>query len=138
MRERLFSLREDGSSVEAEPLRAFLPHWKRFTGWVAGAIAREHAVEPAEPPRTHAKASKAPLPAPRRVGAAVNLGAGEWAMTPGKLPAQVERYRWAMEDLRVTIFAPGAGAGSGAAEMTRLWADVEAIERDAARPKGAR
>ncbi len=137
MRERLFSLREDGSSVEAEPLRVFLPHWKRFTGWVAGAMAREQAGGPNEAPRPPGKASKAPLPAPRRVGASVNLDAGEWAMAPGNLPAEVERYRWALEDLRVATFAPGAPAGVGAAEVARLWADVEAMERGAARPKGA-
>ncbi len=131
LRDRLLALREDGSGVEKESLRRLMPRWKRFTGWVAAAMsaerdAAERASEaPAAPVKAHK--SKAPLPQARRAAPAVNLDAGEWAMRPGALPPSVERYRWALEDWRVVLFAPerAAGAAVGEAELDALWNAVE-------------
>jgi len=116
MRARLLSLREDGSGVETAALAKFSPHWKKFTGWVAGAMSRERGgVEEMESAEVKAggkdvKArTKAPLPQARRAAPTVNLDAGEWAMQPGKLPAAMEKYRWMLEELRVGVFA---GEGS--------------------------
>ncbi len=147
MRERLMSLREDGSSVEGESLRVFLPHWKRFTGWVAGAMAseRESLEGEGQASRSAGRGGKAPLPAARRAGATINLDAGEWAMTPGNLSPAVDRYRWALEELRVVVFAPALAGGAcpGEPEVEKLWASV-AVESEAeggggdTRPRGRR
>lgn len=107
MRERLFSMREEGSRAETDALGKFLPYWKRFTAWVANAMSAERreleaageAVQQQKGTRT-----KAPLPQARRVAPAVNLDAGEWALVPGNLPKAVEEYRWQLEDARVVLF----------------------------------
>ncbi|MBY0261871.1 MAG: DUF3418 domain-containing protein, partial [Phycisphaerales bacterium] len=136
MRERLFSLREEGSKVEQSALAAFSPHWKRYTGYIAQAMSRERqkleaAGESAPAPRGGPK-TKAPLPQTRRTGAVVNLDAGEWALTSaatGLLPPAVDAYRWALEDLRVVLFAPQLAAPGGKPQVTtadieRLWKAV--------------
>jgi ATP-dependent helicase HrpA len=110
MRARLFALREDGSKAETDALRAFAPHWKRFTGWVAHAMAAERAAQTdagtTPQPGKPTAPRKAPLPQTRRTGAAVNVDAGEWAAQPGNLPPPITAYRWALEDLRVAMFTP--------------------------------
>ncbi|MBL8747002.1 MAG: ATP-dependent RNA helicase HrpA [Phycisphaerae bacterium] len=127
MRERLLSLREDGKGAETEALRLFLPHWKKFTGWVARAMSAGRALS--ESPEGTARASprgKAPLPQAKRAAPSVNLDAGEWAMSPGNLPASVERYRWALEELRVALFSPSDADKNAVAlkEVQRLWAEA--------------
>jgi len=128
MRERLLSLREDGSKVETDALAKFGPHWKRFTGFVAQAMSEERRL--AEAAGEEAKNSnkpdagrgKAPLPQARRAAPKVNLDAGEWAMQPGNLSLAMEQYRWALEELRVGMFgAGGARAAISVADVERLW-----------------
>lgn len=136
MRERLFSLREEGSKVEQSALAAFSPHWKRYTGYIAQAMSRdrqklEAAGESAPAPRGGPK-TKAPLPQTRRTGAVINLDAGEWAMNSaaaGVLPPGVDAFRWSLEDLRVALFAPQLAASAGKptitpADVERLWKAV--------------
>jgi len=139
MQQRLLALREDGTQAEATSLKQLAPHWKRFTAWVAGQMsraARDDAVshEAADPTiqRSTPSKSKAPLPPARRAAAAVNLGAGEWAIKRGNLPATIDRYRWALEDFRVTLFAPELATGSRVTvpDLEKLWATVT---REAAR-----
>jgi ATP-dependent helicase HrpA len=113
MRERLLTLREEGSGTETASLAALVPHWKKFTAWVAGAMSAQadadDAVEqPAATPPRSAK-SKAPLPQARRAAPKVNLDAGEWAMRPGALPPPVQRFRWAVEEYRIQLFDPARG-----------------------------
>lgn len=126
MRARLLALREDGSGVETAALAKFAPHWKRFTGWVAAAMAEERrsaeaSAEPAPSP-VPANKGKAPLPQARRAAPTVNLDAGEWAMQPGNLPTAVEQYRWLLEEARVSVFAPGSGsADAELAQLASAW-----------------
>lgn len=130
MRERLLALREDGKQAETAALEKFLPHWKKFTGWVAQAMSAERAAAQAaeaQPPTPApgASTSKPPLPRARRAAPSVNLDAGEWALTPGVLPPSVERYRWSLEDLRLLMFAPGSKPATWSAplaEIEKLWA----------------
>ena len=128
MRERLLSLREDGSKAETDALAKFAPHWKRFTGFVAQAMSEERRL--AEAAGEEAKVAtkpdagrgKAPLPQARRAAPKVNLDAGEWAMQPGNLSPAMEQYRWALEELRVGMFgAAGAKATVGVGDVERLW-----------------
>lgn len=135
MRERLFALREDGSGSESAALAAFAPHWKRFTAWVAAAMSAERAAAEADdapaPPAgggaaaagARAKSAGAPLPQTRRQSPRVNLEAGEWALQPGALPPPVERYRWALEELRLAMFTPALALKPAvdAAAVERLW-----------------
>ncbi|HVU63209.1 MAG TPA: ATP-dependent RNA helicase HrpA, partial [Phycisphaerales bacterium] len=69
MRERLFTLREEGFGTETASLNALAPHWKRFTAWVAAAMAAQSGdaddSDAARNPPRSAK-SKAPLPQARR------------------------------------------------------------------------
>ena len=146
MRLRLLSLREDGSQAESTSLRQFTPHWKRFTGWVAAEMSREraaaesesasesdHESNPSSPTASNAKANsntkantKAPLPLARRAAAAVNLGAGEWAMQRGRLPPLIDRYRWALEELRVSLLAPGSSHDNAmtTVQLDQLWKTI--------------
>ncbi len=132
MRARLFRLREDGSGAETELLAKFGVHWKRFTGWVAGAMSAERAaaqdadaqVEHDRPRQAPGgKPGKAPLPQARRAAPRVNLEAGEWSMQPGNLPSGVLAYRWALEEVRVGLFAPELTPRASAAiqELEGLW-----------------
>ena len=110
MRQRLLSLREDGSGNEKELLSAFGPHWKKFTAWVAAAMSAERARAEASGDAgargAGTKGGKTPLPQARRAAPTVNVDAGAWAMMPGVLPAGVEAYRWALEELRLAMFTP--------------------------------
>ncbi|XVJ59576.1 MAG: ATP-dependent RNA helicase HrpA [Tepidisphaera sp.] len=121
MRARLLGLREDGSGAEKQLLEQYLPHWKKFTGWVAAAMSKEREAE--EAGAALATKTKAALPQSRRAAPTVNLDAGAWAMQPGKLPAAVEKYRWALEELRLAMFAPEL-AGKNAptvAGVAQMW-----------------
>lgn len=128
MRQRLLALREDGSGVEKDALRTIAPHWKRFTGWVVRAQARQRAADD-EPKAASLRTStgKAPLPAARRAAPRINLEAGEWAMQPGSLPRGIERYRWALEELRLTLFTPTLAGRDNVkpADLEQLWKDAE-------------
>jgi ATP-dependent helicase HrpA len=116
---RLAKLREGGAAAETEALREVLPRWKRFTAWVARAMAEERRreEEPAGGEGEEARGGptragkpvprKAALPQARRTGAVVNVDAGEWAMRVGKLPVEVAAYRWGVEELRVEVFRHG-------------------------------
>jgi ATP-dependent helicase HrpA len=137
MRARLLALREDGKSAETDKLATFLPRWKKFTGWVARAMSEEKArwaeedsrqseTQTGKAPGGKGVRPKAPLPQTRRAAPRVNLDAGDWALQPGKLPPQVEKYRWAVEDLRVALFTPELGAGVTLAELDQLWKKAEA------------
>lgn len=128
MRARLMSLREDGSGAEKVLLEQFGVHWKKFTAWVAQAMAKDNEPAPAPPPPAGTK-SKAPLPQAKRAAPTVNLDAGAWAMQPGRLPAAVEQYRWALEELRLVMFAPEL---AGKAQMTA--AKVEAMAKALPKP----
>ncbi len=128
MRERLFSLREEGFSSETPKLNAVAPRWKPFTAWVVRAMARarEHAEAPPGQPSASSPGHKAPLPQARRAAPAVNLDAGAWAMQPGNLPLLVGEYRWLAEEFRAAIFSgdqPRAQALD--AQLTSLWARVQ-------------
>jgi len=129
MRQRLFALREEGSSVETTSLALLAPQWKRFTGWVARAMAdtpqpaEQPPPSPAQKPRT-----KAPLPQAKRAAPVVNLDAGLWAMLPGNLPPPLDAYRWALEELRVSLFTPDLALKPATTpqHLDRLWAQVTA------------
>ncbi len=103
MRARLLALREDGSGNERQLMEQYLPHWKKYTGWVAAAMSREREETEGGPAATKTKAA---LPQSRKAAPTVNLDAGAWAMQPGRLPAAVEKYRWALEELRLAMFTP--------------------------------
>ncbi len=128
MRERLLTLREEGSQTESAALAAIAPHWKRFTGWVAGAMAAERVAQEQSGDATAANAkpdprrTKAPLPQARRAAPNVNLDAGEWAARPGNVPKSVDRYRWYLEEFRVALLDPSKATRPPptAPELTRL------------------
>jgi ATP-dependent helicase HrpA len=121
MRARLLGLREDGSGAEKQLLEQYLPHWKKFTGWVAAAMSREREAE--EAGAALATKTKAALPQSRRAAPTVNLDAGAWAMQPGKLPAAVEKYRWALEELRLAMFTPELASKNAptVAGVAQMW-----------------
>ncbi len=127
MRERLLNLREDGSKSESGALAAIAPHWKRFTGWVAvaakGSANEPEARDSGPTPEAPNNKSKAPLPQAKRAAPTVNLDAGEWAMRPGHLPPAIERYRWALEEFRITQLAPEKAAKPviSASELDKFW-----------------
>ncbi len=112
MRERLLTLREEGSQTESGALAAIAPHWKKFTGWVAAAMAAERAAleqagaESAPVPGAKGGKIKAPLPQAKRAAPTVNVDAGEWVMKPGRMPPPVDRYRWSVEEFRVAQLDP--------------------------------
>lgn len=132
MRERLFGLREGGSNSEKAALQQFLPHWKRFTGWVAAAMNENKLVadEPVAPPVKSQK-TKAPLPQTRRNSPTVNVDAGVWALAPGNLPPSVARFRWALEEARISIFTPHLAPRSSLSvpELDTLWKKIESGAR---------
>jgi ATP-dependent helicase HrpA len=113
MRERLFALREDGSGAEKQLLEKFLPHWKKFTAWVAAGMSAEREFEPASPAGDSRGKTKSALPQAKRAAPTVNADAGAWAMSPGRLPTAVERYRWALEEWRLVLFTPDLAGKSG-------------------------
>ena len=129
MRERLLNLREDGSKSESGALAAIAPHWKRFTGWVAKAMSAGYPGSPSrvdEPPVPGSESrgtQKAPLPQAKRAAPTINLDAGEWAMRPGNLPAPIERYRWAIEEFRLSQLAPDRAPKppTSPADLEKLW-----------------
>jgi hypothetical protein len=132
MRERLLRLREDGSGSESSALAAISPHWKRFTAFVARAMAAHKASESdrfltvASPQPV--RGGKPALPQTRRQSQLVNADAGEWAMFPGNLPAELDAYRWRLEEARVRIFADAVPAHTVAActsELDSLWLAIE-------------
>jgi ATP-dependent helicase HrpA len=126
MRQRLFSLREDGSGVETKALAELAPRWKRFTGAVAGAMSAERAAGQ-DVPREKADIGKGlkerpALPNARRAAPSINADGGEWAMQPGVVPAPVERYRWSLEEFRLGLFAPATGGVTvTASKIDDLW-----------------
>ncbi len=149
MRERLFSLRDEGIKVSTELLRIFHPHWKRFTGYVAARMSQERAAQleresqaSESAPGTGASASRAktPLPQSRRAAPTVNVDAGEWAMQPGRLGGAIDAYRWALEELRVGLFTPGL-TGSNAVvpptskQVEAMWEMAIAARADQAKSK---
>jgi ATP-dependent helicase HrpA len=133
--ERLFRLREDGSGVEKQALAQIAPYWKRFTAWVAAAMSRERErvdrlSNPGVSSRSEGSArSRSPLPQARRSAPSVNLDAGAWALRPGRLPAVVSAYRWALEEYRIRLFTPDSmlakGVPIGPRELDSLWLRVE-------------
>ncbi|MGE3107200.1 MAG: DUF3418 domain-containing protein [Phycisphaerales bacterium] len=147
MRERLFSLRDEGMSASQKALAIFHPHWKRFTAYVASRMnERPPGVEsgpaatpppsPAGPPPTN----KAPLPRARRAAPTVNIDAGEWAIQPGRLPSAMETYRWALEELRLSIFTPDLAKGQAVTvqAIESLWSAAAGDTHPAASPKPKR
>ncbi len=124
--ERLLAMREEGRDANLTPLKVIVPHWKRYTGWVAAAMSggRDAGVE--EAPKGKGKPA---LPQARRAAPTVNTDAGEWAMRPGQLPPPVEQFRWALEELRVALLAPALHTGPAptSADLDRLWASVAAM-----------
>ncbi|MDX2115220.1 MAG: ATP-dependent RNA helicase HrpA [Planctomycetota bacterium] len=141
LRERLLALREGGTTSETAALAAVAEPWKRFTAWVARAMAahRTHLATSAadtpladdpSPARDPKRPAKAPLPQARRAAPAVNLDAGEWAMQPAHLPPAVSDYRWALEEFRAALFAPSRPASAPTPESLRaLWAKAEPAAR---------
>jgi len=129
LRDRLLSLREDGSGVEKDALRGLVPRWKRFTAWVAAAMAEDRVARvESEGGAPRPRPGKGPLPQARRAAPVVNLDAGEWAMRPGAMPPEVERYRWALEDWRATLFSPkpARATPTSGAELDAMWSKVTA------------
>lgn len=133
MRDRLFSMREEGSRAETDAIAKFLPYWKRFTGWVANAMSQQRRELEAAGEQVQQKSqkTKAPLPQARRVAPSVNLDAGEWALAPGNLPKAVEEYRWQLEDARLVFFGtespPKPKADATLASLETLWKRVETL-----------
>jgi len=112
MRERLLRLREDGSGVETTALGDVLPRWKRLTGLVARRMSEQRITEASQGLLARAALTKrAPLPGARRAAPSINLEAGEWAMQVGSLSKAESDYRWALEELRVSRFAPELAGG---------------------------
>jgi ATP-dependent helicase HrpA len=117
MRQRLLNLREDGSGAETQLLATINPWHKRLTAWVSRAITAE---------RQRAQAAGGPggggagvgvgaggkargggaMPLSRRAAPTVNADAGLWALQPGALPAEMEVFRWAVEEFRLAVFSP--------------------------------
>jgi ATP-dependent helicase HrpA len=132
MRERLLTLREEGSQIESGALAAIAPHWKKFTGWVAGAMGEERATAEntgtTTPSGPKSGKTKAPLPQAKRAAPTVNVDAGEWAMRPGNLPTPIARYRWAVEEFRVAVLDPSRALkpAPAAAELARMASDLTA------------
>ncbi len=125
LRERLLNLREGGSTSEAASLAAVAEPWKRFTGWVARAMAAQARAGEAPTPSGAKRPAKAPLPQARRAAPTVNLDAGEWAIRPEHLPPAVGDYRWALEEYRAALFAASRPANAPTADTLRaLWAKV--------------
>ena len=136
IRERLLRLREDGSGVESKALTELAPHWKRWTGWVAQAMAKERiaaeqaGATPSEDQADRVASSGGPkgrvaLPPARRAAPTVNLDAGEWSLRPGILPQPVEHYRWLLEELRISLFVPDLGGGTvSASRLDQAWSLV--------------
>ena len=133
LRTRLLNLREDGSGVEKDALAALAPWWKKWTGWVAAGMRGGGDEE--EPKPAQASKTKAPLPGAKRAAPTVNVDAGEWAMEPGKLRAEMVAYRWALEEFRVALFTPefAMKPAVGAKELEQLWSKVESAERTRAK-----
>lgn len=129
MRQRLFALREDGSGAEKQLLDQFLPHWKKFTAWVAAAMSAERAASDPDAPAKPGASKKAPLPQARRAAPTVNVDAGDWAMAPGRLPPAVAEFRWALEELRLAMFVPDL-AGKSPVTPARL----DALAKNLPRP----
>jgi hypothetical protein len=141
IRERLLRLREDGSGVESKALADLAPHWKRWTGWVAQAMAKERqAAEQAgiaaedhadRVATTGGTKGRVALPPARRAAPTVNLDAGEWALRPGILPPAVEQHRWLLEDLRLGLFVPDLGGGTvSPARLDQAWGLVVKTVQD--------
>jgi len=189
IRQRLFSLREDGSGVETKALAELAPRWKRFTGWVAAQMSAERAAAAAAggapvgtalrqndpdqvliatgrakrngkpsdglssasnigsekeasaastrnpgnadlPPHTMEIQSglknRTALPGARRAAPTINADAGDWAAQPGVLLPAIERYRWLLEEYRLTLFAPTLSLGRAmtAVAVDEAWAKV--------------
>lgn len=122
--ERLLAMREDGSKANLEPLRVLLPYWKRWTQVVATVMSEERRLAEAAGGATEAAAvgskARSALPQARRAAPTINTDAGEWAMQPGALAPAVERFRWAIEELRLTLLAPGLASGMTVAEVEKL------------------
>ncbi|MCC6678565.1 MAG: ATP-dependent RNA helicase HrpA [Phycisphaerales bacterium] len=132
MRTRLFALREEGMRAERSALERVGPHWKRFTAWVANRMSAERERSISAGDGVEKKTSgKAPLPQARRAAPVVNVDAGEWAIRPGRMPAAVEGYRWALEEYRAILFGAGPAKSCAAEEreLHRLWSLVEAGHR---------
>lgn len=127
MRARLFALREEGMRAETESLQRAAVSWKRFTGWVAAGMSAEREAGDSSGEKSVSGPVKAPLPQARRAAPVVNVDAGEWAMRPGRLSAEVERYRWALEEFRAQLFAatPPRSVTSVERELAGLWIAVE-------------
>lgn len=130
MRERLLSLREEGSKVESAALAEFLPRWKKFTAYVARRMSEERAAAERAGESAKADAARAPLPQARRAAARINLDAGAWAMSPGNLHPTMERYRWALEEWRLSLFAPEAAAVKPAWTAPQIDALLAQAERE--------
>ncbi len=144
MRMRLEKLREGGSTRETKALADLMPHWKRYTGWVAQAAgeakAREEAAGgPENQPESAAAGGPAqvgpggkprgnqPLPQARRAAPVVPTEAAAWAAKAGSLPAEVETYRWMLEEFRVSLFAQELGTAQSisAKRLEEQWARCE-------------
>lgn len=144
MRERLFRLKEDGSGAETKALQEWLPHWKKFTAFVAGEMSKEREVlaqtggsdDPLEVQERLAGGGggggggvgggggkKSALPPARKAAPTVNSDAGEWTMRPGTLPAAMEAHRWLLEEYRLALFAPElASTTVSAKKVEESWA----------------
>jgi ATP-dependent helicase HrpA len=130
MLRRLEKLREDGTSREARTLPEVQTAWKRLTGWIAVAYAeaKRRAEQMGEEP--HGKASiaaasqgsgkpKAALPGAigKRARVVIATDAAGWfmqALGQGQIPAEVEAYRWLLEEFRVSSFAQELGTATPA------------------------
>jgi hypothetical protein len=130
MLRRLEKLREDGTAREARTLPEVQTAWKRLTGWIAVAYAeaKRRAEQMGEEP--HGKASiaaasqgsgkpKAALPGAigKRARVVIATDAAGWfmqALGQGQIPAEVEAYRWLLEEFRVSSFAQELGTATPA------------------------
>jgi len=123
MWERLLAMREEGRDANLAHLKILAPHWKRYTAWVAAAMSDDRRTQPSDEPAPAPTKGKPALPQSKRAAPTVNTDAGEWALAPGRMPAPIEQYRWAIEDLRVCLFAPhlAGNAATQPADLDRLW-----------------
>ncbi len=120
MWERLRRLRDEGLSTDQAGMQMVSPLWKRFTAWVAAAMAAERAAEAERGGEAKSKTvAKSALPPARRAAPTVNADAAAWAMGPAALPAKVAEYRWAVEELRLATFLPGHALTRGGRTVSK-------------------
>ncbi|MCU0688910.1 MAG: ATP-dependent RNA helicase HrpA [Phycisphaerales bacterium] len=137
MHRRLEKMREDGTSRESRVLSDVQTAWKRMTAWISAAHteAKKHAEEdnqqPSPSPASGGK-PKAALPGAigKRAKVVIASDAAAWfaqALGDGRVPPDVEAYRWQVEEFRVSVFAQELGtvAPVSTKRLEDAWAKIK-------------